>query len=86
MAAEISREEFEMFRHNMETGLARVEAKLDESIKCQYKKISRDECQTHRDKVWKAIEGLKRIAYITLGVATFIVAVVLPIAIALLKR
>ena len=49
--------------------LDRIEDKLDEYTKCTANKIPRGECGEHRDKLWSAINSLRRLVWIGLGIA-----------------
>jgi hypothetical protein len=49
--------------------LDRIESKLDENIRCQSYKVPRVECGASKEKLWHAIDGLKRLVWIGLGVA-----------------
>ena len=83
---EITREEFMSFRMDIVGRLDRLEAKVDESIKCQYNKVTRGECMEHRDKVWTAIDGARRWIYIGIGLAMAVEVIVLPILFVVLKK
>jgi len=83
---EITREEFTSFRMDIVGRLDRLEAKVDESIKGQYNKVTRGECMEHRDKVWTAIDGARRWIYIGIGLAMAVEVIVLPILFVVLKK
>jgi hypothetical protein len=83
---DITREEFDAFKADITARLDRIETKLDENIKCQRNKVSRDECGEHRDKVWTAIDGARRFIYIGLGLAIAVEVIVLPILFVLLRK
>ena len=83
---DITREEFDAFKADITARLDRIETKLDESIRCQGNKVTRDECEGGKKNIWDAIDGARRWIYIGIGLAIAIEVIVLPIMFLVLKK
>ena len=83
--AEIARAEFEAFRTDTFSRLDRMESKLDESIRCNFQKMPRAECDEHRAGVWSRITKLERYFYIGVGMILAVEAIVIPIILTVVK-
>ncbi len=62
--------------------LGRIETKLDGLIKCG--SPGRSECEGHRTAIWTAINGLRKLVWVGVGIA-IASSVLLPLLISLRK-
>jgi len=60
--------------------LDRIENKLDEYTRCQGQKVTRAECDKHREGIWAVINSHSKKIWAAVGALGLITAIVLPIA------
>lgn len=70
----------------IESTLGSMDAKLDKTVECVHDRVCREEFTKHQGDVWAAMNTLRRLVYIGVGLVIAVNAVVLPILLVIFKR